>query len=186
MPAGAAHVSEAERAKPAIRLPDGSAATIRPVRSTDEAGLISFHRSLSNKTVCLRYFSPVSVEWRTCPQRLAEELCRDAERQCTLVIERRAAGSGLRDLIGVGRLVIDAEGRTADFALAIRDDYQGMGLGTALMEALIGTARERGMSALTAEILPENRRMLNLCRDFGFELAYAIGSDPVKARLALR
>ncbi len=169
-----------------LPLPDGSWAQIRPVRPEDRAALIAFHRSLSNKTVYLRYFSPVSVQWRTSPKRLAEELYADPEHHCTLVIERRAGGSGLRHLIGVGRLVVpNTAPDTADFAMAIRDDFQGMGLGTALLGALIEQARQAGLRAITAEILAENRSMLEICRRFGFELAFSGGGDPVEARLEL-
>lgn len=169
-----------------LRLPDESRAYIRPVQPDDRPALIAFHRSLSDKTVYLRYFSPVSLDWRTCPAHLAEELCEDPEHHCTLVIERRAGGSGLRHLIGVGRLVIAKNDETtADFAMAIRDDFQGMGLGTALLGALIEQARQAGLRAVTAEILAENRSMLEICRRFGFDLQFSGGTDPVEARLDL-
>jgi ribosomal protein S18 acetylase RimI-like enzyme len=48
------------------------------------------------------------------------------------------------------------------------DAYQGQGIGRLLMKHLLAIAREKGLRALTAEVLPENAAMLRLFRDFGF------------------
>jgi acetyltransferase len=147
---------------------------------------VSFHRHLSDKTVYLRYFSPVSLAWRTAAKRLAGELCDDPDHHLTFVIERRAAGSGLRSLIGVGRLVMSATHTAAEFSVTIRDDFQGMGLGGALLDALIEAARAEGLHTLRASVLPENRRMLDLCRTRAFRVVSPGVGGPVEVLLDLR
>ena len=166
-------------------LPDGSEARIRTTTPSDRDGIIAFHRHLSDKTVFYRYFSPVSLEWRTAATRLADDLCNDAEHRLTLVVERRAAGSGVRTLVGIGRLVIAGEPRSAELAMTIRDDFQGMGLGAALLDALIGAARGLGLGSITAIVLAENRRMLELCKSRHFRSTFPQPGGPASLRLDL-
>jgi len=170
-----------------LLLPDGSTALIRPICPSDRDGLLSFHRLISDSTVYMRYFSPVSLAWRIAAPRIADDLANNPARHLILVVERRAPASGVRAIVGVGRLVmLDTSRETAEFALTIRDDFQGMGLGAALLEALIETARTEGLHRLVASVLWENHRMLQLCRELGFQgLAHEPGA-PVELALDLR
>jgi N-acetylglutamate synthase-like GNAT family acetyltransferase len=80
-----------------------------------------------------------------------------------------AAVGAAGDILGVARLAGDPQGETAEFALLVRSDHQRRGLGRALMEALIAYARARGYRQLWGAIAAENRRMLDLAGELGFE-----------------
>lgn len=70
--------------------------------------------------------------------------------------------------LGVGRLA--GVHRVAEFAIAVRSDAQGRGLGHLLLSLLIERAKLRGFSVIEGEVLRDNERMLQMCRDFGFKL----------------
>jgi acetyltransferase len=72
------------------------------------------------------------------------------------------------DVIGVVRLHSDARYETAEYAILLRSDLKGKGLGWALMRLLIDYARAEGLQSLTGEVLNENMTMLSMCRDLGF------------------
>jgi ribosomal protein S18 acetylase RimI-like enzyme len=70
-------------------------------------------------------------------------------------------------IVGGGRYILVGDGE-AELAFLVIDAYQGQGIGRLLMKHLLAIAREKGLRALTAEVLPENAAMLRLFRDFGF------------------
>src|SRR5437763_2331911 len=61
--------------------------------------------------------------------------------------------------------------RRAEYAIAVRSDWKGRGLGYLLMTRLIAVAREWGIGELAGQVLRENRPMLDMCREFGFSVA---------------
>ena len=71
----------------------------------------------------------------------------------------------------------DPDNRRAEYAIAVRSDWQGRGVGYLLMKRLIDIARSRGIGELVGEVLHENEAMLQMCRELGFTVAAAPG-DP--------
>jgi acetyltransferase len=88
-----------------------------------------------------------------------------------------AFGEGAEEVLGVARFSAEPDNRTAEFAIAVRSDWKGHGLGHLLMARLIERARQRGIDELVGEVLPENAAMLQLAREFGFTIAID-PSDP--------
>ena len=74
------------------------------------------------------------------------------------------------EMAGVSRIACDPDHRTAEYALLVRSDLQGLGLGHALMEQLIAYARADGLTQLEGNVLAENRGMRDLIRSLGFEM----------------
>jgi GNAT superfamily N-acetyltransferase len=64
-------------------------------------------------------------------------------------------------IVGGGRYVVVEPGR-AEVAFALVDEYQGQGIGAALMRHLAAIARDAGLKELIAEVLPENIAMLKV------------------------
>jgi acetyltransferase len=69
---------------------------------------------------------------------------------------------------GIARLSADPDNLSAEFAVIVRSDLKGRGIGSMLMRLLIDYARKRGIGALFGEVLAENRAMLALARELGF------------------
>ena len=69
---------------------------------------------------------------------------------------------------GVSRYVTNPDWNSAEFALVVADEYQRKGVGTKLMQALMSTAKNRGLKILEGEILEQNRPMRSLVKKLGF------------------
>jgi len=141
-----------------VVLRDGGTAHLRPIRPQDGPALRAFHARLSEQTVYLRYFAPH-------PQLSDADLVHltvlDMVDRVALVATVGA------EIIGVVRY--DRVGTTdAEVAFTVRDDHQGRGLGSVLLEHIAAAARERGVTRFVAEVLPSNARMLAVFREAGY------------------
>jgi acetyltransferase len=85
-----------------------------------------------------------------------------------------------KEVIGVVRLHSDSRHETAEYAILLRSELKGKGLGWALMKLLIEYARAEGLKSLYGEVLNENTTMLAMCRELGFKVA----SDREEPRLS--
>jgi acetyltransferase len=165
-------------AKPWV-LEDSTEVLIRPIRAGDEAMMARFHATLSERSVYLRYFHMLPLDARIDHERLARICTIDYDREMVLVAERR------EEILAVGRLIRDESGKEAEFAVLISDKFQGHGLGTEMVKRLIEIARAQGLDRVTADILGENRQMIEICKLLRFHLEYA-GDSVVKAELDFR
>ena len=112
------------------------------------------------------------------PKLLARFTQLDYDRELALV----AVFDG--EFIAVGRYAPDADGLTAEFALAVGDAWQGKGVGRALLERLCDAARDAGYQALYGHILDANREMLELAARLGF-VEHARAGNEVRVVRAL-
>ena len=144
-----------------VVLRDGATARLRPITPEDAAGLQDMHSRQSESSIYLRYFTYKSELSQKDLQRFTHVDHRD---RVALVIVR-----GDR-LLGVGRYDRYGDSDAAEVAFNISDASQGQGLGSILMEHLAVAARENGIRRFTAEVLPENRKMLSVFQDSGFEV----------------
>jgi GNAT superfamily N-acetyltransferase len=147
-----------------IALRDGRTVVLRPIDPSDAERLIDLHDHLSFESQYFRFFGPK-------PQLTPAE----AEYLSNVDFHRRFAIVGEVDseeIIGVGRFDVNEPG-VAEAAVVVRDDYQHVGLGTALLQRMREVARGAGLKAFTAEVLAENDRMLDLLHANGLETAEA-------------
>jgi len=142
-----------------VRLRDGRMVRVRPIRPEDAARELRFFNRLSDKSRFQRFMQYVR---ELSPRMLARFTQLDYDRELALV----ALWEG--EFVAVGRYAPNADGLTAEFALAVADDWQGKGLGHKLLEQLCDAARGAGYRALYGHILDANRDMLELARHLGF------------------
>jgi len=141
---------------------DGTEVLIRPIRPEDEPLIAQFHTLLSERSVYQRYFHLMNLDQRTSHDRLVKVCFGDYDREIALVAERQ-------EILAVGRLSKSHLANEAELAVLIADEYQSRGLGTELWGRLLDIARIEKLDQVTAEILAENRPMLEVCRQFGFK-----------------
>jgi acetyltransferase len=101
----------------------------------------------------------------------------DYDREMAIVAER--ASTGPRELLGVGRLVADADHTCAEFAILVGDPWQGMGVGSQLTDYCLEISRVWGIRLVQAQTATDNQRMLAMFRHRGFAMDYAASSDTV-------
>jgi acetyltransferase len=151
-----------------LTLRDGTAIHIRSITPEDESRMIEFHQALSDDSVHFRYFGMLSLGFRTEHKRLAAICSTDPACEIALVAEHQK-DNGEREILGVGRLMNTPGLDEAEFAMLVADQWQGRGLGKALLKALIAVGRNAKVR-IFCHVLPGNAAMLNICRQFDFEL----------------
>jgi acetyltransferase len=164
---------------------DSTELIIRPIRPEDEPMMARFHATLSERSVYLRYFHMIPLDSRIAHERLTRICFVDYDREMALVAERKDPATGEREILAVGRLSRAEQANEAEFAVLISDKFQGHGLGTELVKRLIEIARAEGVERVVADILGENRQMIEICRLLGFRMRHSVGDGVVKADLEL-
>lgn len=144
-----------------VILRDGATAHLRPISPQDQELLQQFHSSQSQDSIYLRFFS---YKPRLSQRELERFTTVDhVDRVCfVLMLGER--------LIGVGRYDRTTP-RAAEVAFMISDHHQGRGIGSILLEHLAAAARENGIDRFTAEVLPENRKMLHVFVEAGYDVS---------------
>jgi acetyltransferase len=127
----------------------------------------------------------IPLDSRIAHERLAGICFPDTDRELVLVAERRDPATKEREILAVARLCKEDQAKDAEFAVLTGDKFQRHGLGMELLKRLVEFARAEGLDRVTADILAENRQMIEICRRLGFHLHYA-GDSVVKAELELR
>ena len=97
-----------------------------------------------------------------------------------------AAPGAAEETLGVVRAITDPNNDRAEFAIIVRSDRKGEGLGYALLEKMVRYCRERGTRELVGQVLPDNRPMLELAQSLGFESRFSPEDGAVEVRLALQ
>jgi acetyltransferase len=156
-----------------IRTRDGRAVRVRPMRPEDAGREKRFFDRLSERSRYQRFMQYLP---RLSDRMLARFTQLDYDRELALV----ALWEG--EFVAVGRYAPNPDGRTAEFALAVADDWQGKGLGHALLERLCEAARAAGYRALYGHILHANHDMLQLAAHLGFTEHASDGSSVTVAR----
>ena len=145
----------------AERLRDGAQIEIRPISPDDREELAAGMRRLSPESRYRRFFTPASELSETQLTYLTEV---DHHGHEALVALDPETGHG----IGVARFVRSpADAETAEVAVAVADFWQGRGVATALLDRLAERARAEGVRRFSADILAENRPMLELIGELG-------------------
>ncbi len=117
------------------------------------------HRGQSEASVYMRYFTYKSSLTAKELKRFTE--VNHVDRVAFVVIRGE-------DIIGVGRYDRLEDPTDAEVAFNISDAYQGMGVGSILLEHLAAAARENDIERFSAEVLPENRKMLTVFAEAGY------------------
>lgn len=149
-----------------VTLEGGKTCTLRPIRPEDASAIEAFFRALSSEDVRLRFFAPLT---QLSPTLLARLTQLDYEREMALLLSTAGGPDGAPEIYGVVRLSADPNNEKAEFAITVRSDLKGHGIGRLLMKHLIAYARSRALRVLQGDVLRENRLMLELCRELGFE-----------------
>ncbi|MGI9384003.1 MAG: GNAT family N-acetyltransferase, partial [Methyloligellaceae bacterium] len=145
---------------------------IRPIRPTDEHYYGAFFDNLEPEDIRFRLFMPKKALSHAFIARFTQI---DYARAMAFV----AFDEDEEMLCGVARFAADPDYRRAEFAIIVRSDLKGKGIGGALMQHLIAYARSEGLQELFGSVLRENTTMLRMCADFGFEVV----PDPDDASL---
>jgi GNAT superfamily N-acetyltransferase len=154
-----------------VRTLDGAAILIRAIRPDDQERLHDHFRGLSEKSV---YFRFMGIRRDLSPQDLKHLTELDFKNHVGLAAT--LTENGRERFIGVGRYICGADPNRAEVAFAILDGFQGRGIGTLLLEHLSRIADANGVMEFEADVLGENRPMLEVFAHSGFESRRSLDS----------
>ncbi|OFI38998.1 GNAT family N-acetyltransferase [Arthrobacter sp. SW1] len=145
-----------------VVLRDGGIAHLRPISPADADAVQAFHAGQSQASIYMRFFS---YKARLSSKELRRFTEVDHVDRVAFVITISGA------IVGIGRYDRLDDPAEAEVAFNISDSQQGRGIGSILLEHLAAAARENGIRRFSAEVLPENSKMLRVFADAGYELS---------------
>jgi acetyltransferase len=152
---------------------------VRPVRPEDEPLYGPFFAAVTPEDLRLRFFAPVKEFGHTFIARFTQI---DYARAMAFLAIEETSGK----MLGVVRMHADANYERGEYAILVRSDVKGRGLGFLLMQMIIEYARAEGLQIIEGQVLSENARMLAMCKELGFEIATdPCDPDMCAVRLAL-
>lgn len=160
----------------------GAPLLLRPIRPEDGPAHVAFFNALTPDDIRYRMFVRIR---ELQPSQLARFTQIDYDREMAFIATRRDA-AGANETLAVARVVADPDNTSAEFAVTVRSDLKGMGLGRIMMEKLIAYCRARGTGEIVGEALPQNARIVAMVRKLGFEVTIDGEEGIRKMRLALR
>ena len=137
---------------------------IRPIRPADEPALAEFQTRLTPEDIRFRFLAPRKEFSHKTNARFTQI---DYGRAMAFVAFREDQS----ELLGVARLAADPDYVSAEYAVIVRSDLKGAGLGWTLMQHLIRYAESEGLRDLHGDVLAANERMLKMCRALGFDIS---------------
>ncbi len=147
-------------------LRGGEEILIRPILPEDEVRMIQFHRELSENSVLQRYLKILHYDEKTLKEKMSRLCFSDYNLEIPLVVQKMHWEK--EAILAVSRLSKIPNTKAGIFSLVVQDAWQGKGIGTALLKKILEIAKEEGVKELLAKMLPENEKMLSLCKKFGF------------------
>jgi acetyltransferase len=164
-----------------IPLGDGRTLLLRPIRPEDEPSLQAAFAKFTPDEIRQRFFVPMKTLSHVTAARFTQI---DYDREMALILTEPGI-AGKTDIYGVVGLNADPDNERAEYAIIVRGDMTGMGLGIVLMRRIIDYARSRSIREIYGDVLHDNVTMLKLCRALGFSAA-ALPDDPSIVRVTLR
>lgn len=156
-----------------VVLRDGSTVHVRPLLPSDEGELQTFFGLLSTESLAFRFFT-AGISEQTAARQAADL---DYDRSYGLV-----ALHGTPPHIVGHAMYAAADLETVEVAFVLSEEMQGRGLGTVLLAHIAEAAAANGFEAMEAEVLPRNRRMLEVLRESGFPFEIEAVPGAVRAR----
>ncbi len=144
-----------------VTLKHNKAVQMRPVRPEDAVQMSELVKRMSAES---RYFRFMHALNELSPRMVVQFTKLDYDRQMAFV----AVSEEAKDVVGVSQYSIQSDGISAEFAVAIADDWQGLGLASSLMRLLIEHAKDKQIQQLHGDVLATNAAMQHLMKSLGF------------------
>jgi acetyltransferase len=160
---------------------DGRQALLRPILPEDEPNHHVFISKLTPEDIRMRFFGLVHELPHSEMARLTQI---DYDREMAFIGEITHP-NGTRETLGVVRTFTDPDNDKAEFAIVVRSDLKGSGLGKRLLQKMIDYCRSRGTRAIVGQVLKDNVRMLTFIEHLGFRPIRTVDGDIVEVEMDL-
>jgi len=161
-------------------LKNGQEVLLRPIKPEDEPMWLEMFQSFSEEAIRYRFFQIL----KDTPHEVRVRYCNiDYDREIAIIAE--LTENGRRKILGVTRLSIESDGKSGEMAFIVTDYWQGLGLGTKMVDYVLDIAKEKGVENVYAIMLSDNYRALSLTKKMGFNFEY-LSDGTVKGVLDLK
>ncbi len=162
------------------KLNDGTPVLLRPIKPEDEILISELFQSFSEETMRFRFFQVIK---EISHDMLTRYCSIDYNREVAMIAEVQEEQK--RKIIAVSRLILQPDLKCGEFAVVVGDKWQGRGLGSRMMDAVIEIGKDVGLDAICGDIMSSNAIMFHLCNKKGFKVE-AVDDEISKATLDLR
>jgi acetyltransferase len=162
------------------KLRDGRTVLLRPIKPEDEPLWLEMFQNFSEESIRYRFFQII----KDTPHEVRVRYCNiDYDREMAIVAELDEGGH--RKILGVVRVGLEPDRKSGEIAFIVADPWQGLGLGTKMIDHMIDVCKDMGVETLYAIMLPDNMRAINLMKKMGFTIKY-VEEGTVKGVLNLK
>jgi acetyltransferase len=162
------------------KLRDGRTVLLRPIKPEDEPLWLEMFQNFSEESIRYRFFQII----KDTPHEVRVRYCNiDYDRELGIVAEMTEEGR--RKILGVVRLITEPDGKTGEIAFITADPWQGLGLGSKMLDFMIEICKDKRLESVYGIMLPDNYRAINLFKKMGFTVE-RMDQDTVKATLNLK
>ena len=149
------------------KLRDGRTVLLRPIKPEDEPLWLEMFQNFSEESIRYRFFQII----KDTPHEIRVRYCNiDYDREMAIVAELNEEGR--RRILGVVRVSLEPDRKSGEIAFIIADPWQGLGLGTKMVDHVIEICKDMKVEMLYGIMLPDNYRAINLMKKMGFALKY--------------
>jgi acetyltransferase len=162
------------------KLRDGRSVILRPIKPEDEPMWLEMFQQFSEESIRRRFFQLI----KDTPHEIRVRYCNiDYDREMAIVAE--LTEEGRRKILGVVRLITEPSGKTGEVAFIVADPWQGLGLGSKMVDYMIEICKDKQLETIYGLILRDNKKAIELMREMGFTIEF-YDEDTVKATLNLK
>jgi acetyltransferase len=148
----------------ARRLKNETRVLLRPIKPEDEERFNEFLKSLSLETMRFRFFEIIK---EMSHETLTRYCNLDYDREIAIVAALQKSN---KPIIGAVRLIIEPGGKSGEFAVLVGDKWQGLGLGSRLMDLLVEVGKDMRVDKICGYVSANNYKMLRMCNKKGFKM----------------
>ncbi|MCJ7713238.1 GNAT family N-acetyltransferase [Candidatus Bathyarchaeota archaeon] len=172
-------VTYPEEFKSRIKLKNGTEVILRSIKPEDEMLWLEMFKSFSDESVWYRFFNvikdtPHEIRIRYCNINYDNEIAIIAELQ-----------EEQKKMLGVVRFTLDSDKKSGELAFIVVDQWQGLGLGTIMVDHVLNICRDKKIEIIYSFMLPNNYRGIKFLKKMGFNIVYLDQGD-VKGVLDLK
>ncbi|HDI59897.1 MAG TPA: GNAT family N-acetyltransferase [Desulfobacteraceae bacterium] len=143
--------------KRTMRLRNGKTVEFRPLLPSDEFNYRNFFYSLKEETIYLRFF----YKMKLFSHEIAQKQWASVDYKKNMSIIGLVQNRGYKEIVAIGSYAYEDKER-AEVAFVVREDFQGQGIASYMLDILEKIAKENGYRAFSATVLRENQAMLNV------------------------
>jgi acetyltransferase len=147
------------------KLRDGRTVILRPIKPEDEPLWLEMFKNFSEESIRYRFFQII----KDTPHETRVRYCNiDYDREIAIVPE--LTENGQKKILGVVRVGIEPDGKKGEIAFIVADPWQGLGLGTKMVDYVLEICKDMKLREIYAIMLNDNYRAIDLLRKMGFRI----------------